>query len=379
MVISRAGLWLGAFVAVLAMSVLKTLRLPIEYPSGLMALTYEQGFIRRGLFGTLVFGWGGEIRYATVAALSLGILALLMLAFTLMAWRIVRAHPTLALACVLFASSLCVVYAASTTGYFDLLLLLIAALAVFVRGLGPRLMLLVAGGAAAILVHEAALVITVPVLVLALALALAREGRRVWRVVLPLGAAAVVMAGLVGLLGQLPPESLASLRDTLQARADFPLNDLAFEIIGEDALEHARIAVAPVNLVAHLDSLVIVAPALVPLMGLALFAARRAGVSIGMRLLVLSAGLAPALLRFVGSDIHRWDALAIGTSFLTLALVLGETRIAAAFPRDMPRLQPLLAVAIAFSAASTTFLFRDQTIDPYPFFGTRSHLIGLLR
>ncbi len=379
MAISRAGLWLGAFVAVLVMSLLKTLRLPIEYPSGLMALTYEQGFTRRGLFGTLVFGWGGEIRYATVAALSLGILALLMLAFTLIAGRILRAHPALALACVLFASSLCIVYAASTTGYFDQLLLGIAALGVFAQGLRPRLALLVVGGTAAILLHEAALLVTVPVLLLSLALALTREGRRVWPLILPLGLAAVAMAGLVGLLGQLPPEAVASLRESLQARADFPLNGLAFEIIGEDALAHARLAVAPVNLVAHIDSLVMVAPALVPLLALALYATRRAGLPLALRALVLVAGLAPVLLRFVGSDIHRWDALAIGTSFLTLALVLGEARIAAAVPREMPRLQPLLAVALALSAASTTFLFRDQVIDPYPFFATRSHLIWLLR
>ena len=50
--------WILAFLLVLAVSVLKAFRLPIEYPATLMLFDYSAGFIRRGLFGTLVFPGG---------------------------------------------------------------------------------------------------------------------------------------------------------------------------------------------------------------------------------------------------------------------------------------------------------------------------------
>lgn len=59
----------------------------------------------------------------------------------------------LGLLCLLFASSLCIVYVASTAGYFDHILVALAALGVLQRGVLARAVLLLAGGAAAILIH----------------------------------------------------------------------------------------------------------------------------------------------------------------------------------------------------------------------------------
>lgn len=365
-------LWLVAFVAVLVLSMAKTLRLPIGYPASLMALNYEQGFIRRGLVGTVLFRGEGPITELWIAGVALVILALLMVAFTAVTWPILRAHPPLRLLAVLFASSLCIVYAASTMGYFDHLLLLIAALAVAVRGVAGRAVLLVAGGGLAILIHEAALLVTVPVLMLALWLALDRQGRTATAPVLLAGLALAGMTVAVVRLGGLEDAAVVELRQALQARADFPLTGLAFDILSADPVEHARAITGSVNLVAHLDSLVIALPALAPILGVALILARRMATGRMLLPAVAFAGLAPCLLRLAGSDIHRWDALAIGTSFLALALLLRETSGARAVPAHWPGLQPVLAVALAASAGSGTFLFAGQALDPWPFLGQRA-------
>lgn len=187
------------------------------------------------------------------------------------------------------------------------------------------------------------------------------------------------LAAAVLLLGRLPPEAATALQAGLQARADFPLTDLAFEIFWSDPIDHARGCTVRVNLVAHFDSLIIVAPALLPIPYVALRLARRMDPGLVLPLLILAAALAPAGLRFGGSDIHRWDALAIGTAFLALAALLRERDGTAMVPADWPSLQPVLAVAFAASAASGSFLFMGQSVDPWPFLGQRALFLDWLR
>src|SRR5690606_39173144 len=157
---------------------------------------------------------------------AVGIFLALMAVLASVSIWIIRRFPALRLVPVLFAASLGVVFAAGSVGYFDHLLLLIAAAPLLLTGPWARLGLALAGSAVALLVHEAALLITAPVLLAALALSLDR-GR------VPVLAGVAVALGLgtlaVVAFGTLDPEAAEAQRAMITARADFPLSPLAFE------------------------------------------------------------------------------------------------------------------------------------------------------
>jgi hypothetical protein len=53
--------WILAFTGILIFTSLKSIRLPIEYPSTLYLLNYQEGFTKRALFGSIVFSGDGLI------------------------------------------------------------------------------------------------------------------------------------------------------------------------------------------------------------------------------------------------------------------------------------------------------------------------------
>jgi len=168
---SRAWLAAWALLAItLALTLSRALRWPNDFSEAHWLLDYRFGFVKRGLAGQMLstaLGLAGaEPTAAIISAIAVVLLSALALTLLWMAWQLARraAHPGAAvLAGVAFLSSPFVVMSAHLIGYLDgiLILLAVAAVALMVRG---RVWAAGAVQAAAVLVHESAVVVGFPVL-----------------------------------------------------------------------------------------------------------------------------------------------------------------------------------------------------------------------
>ena len=375
-------LWHVALAAVLALSTLKTIKAPMPYAASHYWLTYEQGFVRRGLPGEIADALGVTPTYAGITVFAGVLYALFLLAVWRFSAPLIDSGSTaLRLAAILHAAAIGVVYMAGTLGYADHLVVLLAIAALLPRSAAGRAVAALFLGVAAILIHEGALLMFLPATWFAVHMA-ARPAGEARALALAAGVAAVhaALTLAVALGGTLGPEAAEALRAAMQARADIPPVDLLFRVLGAPAAAEAADTLRGMSLVAHVDSLVIVAPALVPLLALGLLLLRAAGASALTIWLAAGGALAPVLLRFLAKDMHRWDAMAVTAAFLVLWTIrrdLGRPVPAEALDR---RAAPVLAAAIAVTAASTTFLVSHQPVEQYPFIdlrrGVLDHVLG---
>jgi hypothetical protein len=314
--------------------------------------------------------------HVNIAALAI-FLALLASLVVIAAWMLLL-HAQLGLLTILFASSIAIVYLASTTGYFDHILLLLAIITILPSSSRVRLALTLVLGVIAILIHEAAALMILPLMYFALFLSMRVEGTA--QALLRLSTVVACHAALtlyISFFVFLDERSVDALQRALQTRADFTLAILAFEILERSAGDEMQRAIGTVNAVAHIDSLIIVAPSLLPMLLVLWAALRQLMPGYVAWALSIAACLGPSTLRFVATDIHRWDAISVCTSFLTLFVVLRELPPPSRVGLFSAWVTPALAMMIVVSASTTTFMFRDQDIRLYPFFPLRSALIDL--
>jgi hypothetical protein len=238
-------------------------------------------------------------------------------------------------------------------------------------------------------VHEATLVLFVPLAAFS-ALASLDELRLDRRT----GALAAVLlvqcviTYLIASRGMLTAEQAFAMRQAVLPKIDFEFDDTVFDSIvrsqdgGTVGKTLSSLGRGP-YLLANFDSLMIVAPSLITLLVVALRTCRAAGFSRWLRLAAGLGALSPLLMHFLGSDMHRWDAIALTTTFLVLHTA------ALRWPRERPAADsgsdgttadlPWMLALVAINASSMTFLFDGEHVRQYPFFELRHVLIELLR
>jgi len=207
-----AALFLLAVTLVLTLS--RAMRWPNDFAEAHWLLDYRFGFVKRGLAGQLfssTLGLAGtEPSAVIITFLSVTLLTTLAVLLVWMAWQLLRSTPQPAsalLVALAFLSSPFIVMSAHLIGYLDGILIVLSAVAV---GLALRGRPWAAGAvqAAAILVHESAILVGFPVLCLAWWVAASRDGsrgsliRRAAPLMLPIAAFAAVALSA----GTLPPD-----------------------------------------------------------------------------------------------------------------------------------------------------------------------------
>lgn len=179
---------------------LRTIRAPNDWAEAQWLLTYEFGFVRRGLAGTVLWGilphWV-KVGYAEIAILIASMaahFAATMLLFISVAQVLKRSaySPEAVAAMLVFATSPFLVIFAHSFGYLDALLVILGVLTLNLISTGRSL------GAGALLgvgafVHEAALIIVAPAAIGALALKRWTVNSYV-RLLLPALVAAIIIA-----------------------------------------------------------------------------------------------------------------------------------------------------------------------------------------
>lgn len=372
--------WHVALVAIFAMSTLKAVSLPIHYPASFLALSYDFGFVRRALPGEILALAGITPTPAVINAFGLFFFALL----GVMLWGLARPmlHSPSRVAFLLpfvLAASVAIVYMAATIGYFDHLLLCLAIVMVLVRPLVPKAIVVLVLGAVAILIHEAALLMCLPVGYFSLLMTARDAGNRyAWPLVVGIAAFHVVMTYAVATIGLLPADVLPAAMELFQSRIDIEIPELTAGVISVVPEAGGARLHMPTNLVAHVDSIIIILPTAV-FVFLCLF------VHLGARadrlwvlVLAAAAGLAPLLLQLLSHDLYRWSAIALISSFIVFYEAWRSSGYPVADRRADSYMLPLGLVAVAVGAATTTFLVTHRDVDFFPYFELRQRVLSYL-
>ncbi len=318
--------------------------------------TYQDGFLRRALVGSVVALLGPD-RVTADVPLLLGVAYLMTLVLMVgglvaQAWR--RGDPTVVLLlATLFVGASQLRILANDVGKFDALLLALTVVVALLSGLDTRWPIVVIAllGVIGVLVHELHLVAGVPVAVAMVGL---RAGRAKGRVMTAAAVALppLIVGGLLALLAGDPPGgSVAAAEARMALRAGFSLEDSAAFVQGLDPAASIRMTLDVLRAETGpmlRTVLVAVPPALA---GVLLIRSGRERSPRPAPWVLATAALTPVLLLPLGFDWYRWLTIAV-MNLIVVGLRLQVGADASVRPDDGSARTPgviLMVAAVALS------------------------------
>lgn len=307
-----------------------------------LLFNYQFGFSKRGLLGNLIVYLHSPFfysyRFCVVESAVLLAANLVLLAMLIRPLLGAGAHS----AVLVYVSSAAIVFLAHTIGYFEQITLLVTLLALRIENFHARAAFVATFFAATLFIHETVL------------------------------------------LGQahLGHAAVGAMQQTLQAHADFPLRDDAFVLLERSLGDNLRLMLKywtnPLWLVILLLSSLTILPTTLYILYRTwrLLDGRPA-----VQWAAVAASLAPLSLHALGMDLHRWNTLAVTTSFLVLAIVTQRCRIAPAAPPtpDPIALLSLPGVLIMLNMGSAVPLFDDYVVQDFPYHDHLKDVYEMLR
>ncbi|WP_406278177.1 hypothetical protein [Embleya sp. NBC_00896] len=319
----------GVLAACVALAAYTGFRPPSAWTATLQSISWQGGFHRRFVVGTVLhpFAEWSHYAYGVFAIWSYAVLAALVAVLAVAAVRTrVPARRMLVAAWFVLPTG---GYLFHEVGYFEqvLFLALFGAWWLVARG---RWVAAAAVMAVSVCVHEIAVLTVLPLFTLVVARAL--PARRALAAVAP-----SVLAGALVLVVS-PAADGATGRLALRLRgADFPARSDVLEIFDRTQAQSMR-------MYAPLDVLLFLTP-LTLLLAAALALAFARGTVAGVhRLLAIGAATAPVLAAFAGWDTHRWAFLLLANSAVVVWWWLGQD--AAGRVRTAARYRVLVAAAL---------------------------------
>lgn len=369
------------FLFLLVVGVLKGIRMPNSWAVSHYLFNYEAGFMKRALWGELLWRMLGQRsgRYFLLTAVACLVMGALL-------WLVVResrrmaASPRGALAAVLLASSPSMVMLAHLIGYLEQVVY-VALLAIVAARARPRLQAVLAAATAAVapLVHEASVFWVGGLSVLAVLVPDTADASRPLRVRAAAGLLLLwlLSTGLTVRTGRITFERAELLLAERSAFADVPLHKDAFRTLAAPASEGLtqmrRAWLSGAVFPDAVRTFLTFAPGALLLLALAAGGAREAWsdrrTSTVTALVAAASVCAPLALNVIGWDIHRWSALAAFNAGCAALILAGSRRE----PRAVsPRTASLVLAVVVWGAAADVDLF-DGYRTKYPPFG--DHLL----
>ncbi|MFH1404389.1 MAG: hypothetical protein ABIH11_08990 [Candidatus Altiarchaeota archaeon] len=399
---SRLRIWLSServqvtlvLFAFALISVLKGIRYPGLWAATHYTFSYEYGFIKRGLAGTVFYALLGDQFYkynVLLSIISIIFAASLILLLSLSLRAYGRRKSFLFPALVLFSSPAMGFYA-HIIGYFDQLgILVISLLLLKSRGWkmsdGEYFILILSCLCTLVLLHEVMAIFFGPLLFFSLMIRL-QEGReagikfsdvRAYLII-----SVIILSGLVlavDYYGTLDVLNLPDLLEHIRSRSDFPPRLDVFSVITTGAVDHTR-NMSPIwsgsfHQRAIMESLLILAPSILSLMIFGYLLVKRCFPNSGLMppAFIISCA-SPFFAHFLGWDIQRWNNMMVFTSFLAILVVYESRMISRHEDRPLP-LYPLLVV-IALNYTSMHFYFDGYGPKLYPFFEHIYHTLDII-
>jgi hypothetical protein len=368
----------GALLGVALLSLLKGFGLPNLWAATHWALSWEYGFVKRGLAGTLLRALAPTLDYGTVVAVALAAEVACAVLLAVGGRALVRGGERPAWAALCFAASPGLVFFFHEVGYFDQLgvLAVLVVLALLPRlTLLPGSLLVCGAGAIAGLCHEANLVAFGPLLAAAHSLRYG-GGRRALGLSLGVLAVFAGLAWALGLCGVADPATAAALRESLGARCGFrPRFDVLLPLTHGGLPGPAAVASFWRDK-ADLEEILVATllpalPAGMALLALWMHEARRRAVGRpALRAGLVLAPLSPLALYLSGIDFQRWDALTLMALFLAILAAYTLAKHPAPPPA---RARPALTLVVLLGVAGTYPLLDGSRTPQFPFEGHLRH------
>ncbi len=353
---------------------LRGFRFPNGYAYTISLIDYEVGFVKRGLFGTLLHKFGD---YSSASFLVAGtlLLAVSMFALFVAIYRMSSEDNHLLRASVLvFTSSYAITYMAHLNGYMDHAGILLTIIVLSISDWRPQV---VATGVAFLigaLLHQALFVVFFPV-VFGVLLVKVRVQKSVagTRVVFAMG----LIVGLLGVAIQyqsLAPELSARLMTSIQSHANAPINFLGLQsvVVGGsgDTFEYmSKFWQYWMNWVRLGLSLVVVLPPLFFLLYVIRRYLQSVNVEKGVRVFLLIAPLSSLAMHFVGIDMHRWNVLCLVAAFAAIyGLHCSKIRPQLFYGSTTMKMVAVLLVICLYNGIAAVPLFDEQICHSFPNF-----------
>jgi hypothetical protein len=365
----------------LALSLLKGLRLPTRFALTHYVFSYDDGFVRRGLWGSLLTPFE-PFSYWRLAGIALVLLTVLIL----IGWRLARQDEKAGIASALpwlaFLASPGLVFLFHIVGYLDYLLIIsVWALLLSSQRLGAARTQLAIYLLAPVtlMLHEAAIAIVIP----ALFLILVAQAGDTWRAV-KRGTvlAAITLVSLLAVLhfGTLDDSVRDDVHASLDARASFELRheatDALFHRLGDRLDRMQEINSNKGKRRKFVSSLLLFMPTTLFFLWLALtqWKARDPRTrTLVVAMSVVGVGLAPMLLHLVAYDLHRWHALTNVAAFTTWLIMIRSRADDEAMAKASLG-TTLLIVFLCLS--STNYFFGNYQPNHFPEYGHVRHLFS---
>jgi hypothetical protein len=361
-----------------AVALLKGLRLPNSWAATQAQFGYDHGFVKRGLFGTVItrpLHLGVYQRFAVFSTALLGVLMAGLAAFTKWSGMNTRVAPMAAT--VVFFSSYTVTFLGYTNGYFDIPLAILAILLLVIPRPVPRLLAGLPLVTLALLTHEMFLLVFLPAVLLSFALnAAAETDRRRARLAIGCGILLAVFAGGLTLAiakrPSLTPEEGRVAYTDIRQRVNFEPQHDFFRVLTRSAGDNMRLMGTFVRKISwwtdQAGGLVTVGPSVAMLLWLAYRMTESAAVAAKRWVFAacLVACFMPLAMNAMGFDVGRWWALTGLSTFLVFGAVCRyvpgpKLRLGVAMQR-------VALVIVALNLASGDGLIDPgSTIKAYPF------------
>lgn len=360
--------------------VLSGIRLPNIWSVTLYLFDYNFGFSKRGLMGAILSSiFNTPISYWVLSGVAVFIFVTMLVMLWLLYVKLADIDQNIYLIQILFFTSLGFVFLCHEIGYYDHVGLIVAIACILLPVDTQSIILRVVLISIALLIHEAFLILFLPVVIFDTYIKSVSGGFSK-SVFIPL-AIAVIAVGIVvaiSIIGKFDIDRREEFIAHLSAKAaDFAIRRDAVQInfrgLTENFLVNYPLWANPGRIISMFFTIVVTAPVVVFLIanaigiGERLLECKRRRIN---RYLLALAALSPFALNAIAWDLHRFTVLTQVTSYLVLAsvvLAVGKPASAApAIPMVGRRVIPLFCIILMFNLWSEVTLFNGYQVQKFP-------------
>jgi hypothetical protein len=377
--------WLFFVIAILFLSILRGIRSPNLWSYSHYLFNYDFGFVKRGFIGEIISRFDNPyfLSYEFFVFFSIGLFTINMIILCFLFKDFIKSQNPVLMGCsFVFSSSLAVVYLSNTIGYFDHIGLFIALVTLKICGFYKKLAFLLLSIPFALLIHEAILIIFFPVIFMSLLLNIKAKDRVRKLIILGLFSALSIIFLFFISNHTLQDVDVNHMYEDLQTRTDIPLHWGAFFVLQRDSKENFGMMQhkwsGNMSRYKKLGmSLLVTAPIFLLFIYFSVLILKNSKAGFLIILLAVLASISPLLMHFFGWDMHRWNTLAVTTSFLLLHVVATERSENSPIITNHDLF--LLFVFIVFmNGISMITLFDGYGVQQFPFFEHQTYIIDFI-
>lgn len=377
--------WYFVIFAILFLSILRGIRVPNIWSYSNFLFNYDLGFIKRGLIGEIISQFNNPylLSYEFFFIFSIAILFIVIVLISLLLKDLINSHNPIFIGCsVVFSSSLAVVFLSHSVGYFDHIGLLVALITLKINGFYKKIFFLLPSISFALLTHEAILIIFFPVIFMSLLFSIETEGRAIKKtLILGLFSASALMLVFFTSNHTLEKSEAHQMYVGLQTNIQHPLSQGAFNVLHRDIKDNFYIMKNKWSnkkrLIKLALSFLVTAPVFIIFNYFTTVILKKSKVESNLIVLAILASLSPLVLHLFAWDMHRWNTLAMITSFLMLYITY-TSKLKKQPIATSNSIYPVLVFIIFFNGASSITLFNKYNVKQFPFIEHNKYIFDVI-